>query len=415
MHRGALLPAAAVAALGSLAAAGTASADTFGCRASVVRVTSGLPAIEPLVAANCGGDGAGASGLDLPAQSPATVHADGAYAATATGADGVRTSEAALSNVVATLGQPGQAPGLTVKAQALFARVQYRCTGGVATQVARTSRVTGLQVNDNPDPFAALTPDDGKGGVFQVTNQISGSPLGQALRITANADDPGSGARRALRIELLAPSAGAAPTVTVDLAEAGVTAVCDPPAAGDTASGGGSAAGSGSNQTTSTTVVQRQPAQPGSGSSSALVGASGSGKVVINGRNGGCGRVRMWFTKVKDHGTLKGAPRSATSRFGDRAVLRGVLRSCAGKPIVGARLDVVHEFAGRRLVKTGLKSRAGGRLTLILPMNVSSRALTIAYRGDLARGKITSRQRLRLTVRDRRGRVVRVPPRASLR
>ncbi len=148
MRRGTLV--AAVAALGSLVAAGTAQADTFTCRGSVVRVTSPLPIIEPLVADDCGGDSAGVTGLGLPAESPAHVRADVAYTQTGTDASGVRTAQATLTNVVATLGQPGQAPDLTVKAQALFAQVRYRCVGGVPQQVDRTSHVAGLTVNDSP-------------------------------------------------------------------------------------------------------------------------------------------------------------------------------------------------------------------------------------------------------------------------
>ena len=56
-----------------------------------------------------------------------------------------------------------------------------------------------------------------------------------------------------------------------------------------------------------------------------------------------------------------------------------------------------------RIVVTGLKSRARGRLTLILPNNVDTRTIEFAYRA-LRSGPITSRQRLRLTVRTRSGR-----------
>ncbi len=192
-----------------------------------------------------------------------------------------------------------------------------------------------------------------------------------------------------------------------------MTAACDPPPAPSGATGGG---GSSSQTTVVQSSQQQAPAPPTSAPANPPTGASSTVvPVVINGRNGGCGKVRMWFSKVTRYGTLKGHPILAESRFGERVVLRGTLRSCAGKPIVGARLDVVHEFAGRKLTKTGLKSRSGGKLTLILPMNIASRALTIAYRGDLASGKVSSRQRLRLLVRDRRGRLLRVPPRSSLR
>ena len=113
------------------------------------------------------------------------------------------------------------------------------------------------------------------------------------------------------------------------------------------------------------------------------------------------GRLRMWF--VKSHTRDR---RSLTSRFGHRVVTRGVLRTRGGRGIVGARIDVYHIRADgkRRLVKTGLKSRAGGALTLILPNNVDTRTIEYAYRA-LRPGPITSRQRLRLTVRTKSGRI----------
>jgi hypothetical protein len=113
------------------------------------------------------------------------------------------------------------------------------------------------------------------------------------------------------------------------------------------------------------------------------------------------GRLRMWFVKAKPSDR-----RRYTSIFGHRVVTRGVLRTRKGRGIVGARIDVYHirSDGRRRLVKTGLKSRAKGALTLILPNNVDTRTLEFAYRA-VRPGPITSRQRLRLTVRTKSGRV----------
>jgi hypothetical protein len=113
------------------------------------------------------------------------------------------------------------------------------------------------------------------------------------------------------------------------------------------------------------------------------------------------GRLRMWFVKSRTRNRTR-----YTSRYGTRVVTRGVLRSSTGRGIVGARIDVYHirRDGTRRLVKTGLKSRGRGRLTLILPLNVDTRTIEFAYRA-LRPGPITSRQRLRLTVRTRSGRV----------
>lgn len=102
--------------------------------------------------------------------------------------------------------------------------------------------------------------------------------------------------------------------------------------------------------------------------------------------------LRMWFVKAPRHG------RHHTSRYGTRVVTRGILRGLNGRGIQGARVDVYHIRNGkRRLVKTGLKSRAGGKLTLILPLNVDTRTIEYAYRA-LRPGPITSRQRLSLKV-----------------
>jgi hypothetical protein len=109
-------------------------------------------------------------------------------------------------------------------------------------------------------------------------------------------------------------------------------------------------------------------------------------------------RLRMWFVKAPNRG------RRYTSRYGTRVVTRGVLRARNGRGIQGARIDVYHIRNGKRkLLKTGLKSRAGGKLTLILPINVDTRTIEYDFRA-LRPGPITSSQRLRLTVR-RNGRV----------
>jgi hypothetical protein len=108
-------------------------------------------------------------------------------------------------------------------------------------------------------------------------------------------------------------------------------------------------------------------------------------------------RLRMWFVKTRT--------KRFTSRYGQRVVTRGILRDRAGKAIRGARIDVYHRLRSgkRRLLKTGLKTRSDGRLTLILPLNLDTRGIEYDFRA-LRPGKITSRQILRLTVM-RHGRV----------
>lgn len=118
-----------------------------------------------------------------------------------------------------------------------------------------------------------------------------------------------------------------------------------------------------------------------------------------------CGRLSMRFVR----GTRNLGSRH-TVRFGTRTVTRGRLVTCGSnpRPIVGARIDVVHVLPGnKRRRKTGLRSRANGLLTLILPINLRTRSVEYAYRPDLRSTRVTSRRTLRLTVRNRAGRVLR--------
>ena len=118
-----------------------------------------------------------------------------------------------------------------------------------------------------------------------------------------------------------------------------------------------------------------------------------------------CGRLTMRFVRgTRSLGT------SFTSRFGNRTVTRGTLVTCGSnpRPIIGARVDVVHVLPGnKRRRKTGLRSRAGGKLTLILPIDLRTRNIEYAYRPDLRSTRVTSRVTLRLTVRNTRGRILR--------
>jgi hypothetical protein len=137
-------------------------------------------------------------------------------------------------------------------------------------------------------------------------------------------------------------------------------------------------------------------------------GSSGeNGRVgTSTGPRATCGRLEMHFVR----GRATNAGRSFTSRFGNRTVSRGRLVTCGANPrsIVGARIDVVHILPnGDRRRKTGLRSRAAGRLTLIFPNDLRTRRIEFAYRPNLTTTRVTSRVILRLTVRDRNGRIVR--------
>jgi hypothetical protein len=137
---------------------------------------------------------------------------------------------------------------------------------------------------------------------------------------------------------------------------------------------------------------------PGGAAGSAPNGNIGK----ANGPPATCGRLTMYFDRNR---------KAAISNvFGNRLVTRGRLVTCdrRHRSIVGAKIDVVHIIRGQRhLIKTGLKSRPGGKLTLILPMNLTTRLIEYSYRPNLLSKKVSSRKVLRLTVHDRRGRPVR--------
>jgi hypothetical protein len=139
---------------------------------------------------------------------------------------------------------------------------------------------------------------------------------------------------------------------------------------------------------------------PGGGDATRAGTKSGASLIANGVRGGRCARLRMYF--AKNHKTTH------ASRLGKRAVVRGRIVNCKGKSIVRARIDVVHVVNGKRkLVKTGLRSRSGGNLTLILPSNIKTRTLRFEYRGNLLSTKVTTRSTLHLTVRTRKGNVVR--------
>jgi hypothetical protein len=138
----------------------------------------------------------------------------------------------------------------------------------------------------------------------------------------------------------------------------------------------------------------------GGGDASRAGITSGASRLANGVRGGTCARLRMHFAKNKKA--------SFTSRFGNRTVVRGRIVNCKGKSIVRARIDVVHVVNGKRkLVKTGLRSREQGKLTLILPMNIKTRDLRFEYRGNLLSSKVTSRSTLHIKVRNKKGKLVR--------
>jgi hypothetical protein len=114
-------------------------------------------------------------------------------------------------------------------------------------------------------------------------------------------------------------------------------------------------------------------------------------------------RLSMWFVRNRKQ--------RLTGRAGTRYVTRGRIVDRRGRGIRAARVTVYHYVRGKpRLLKTGLRSRRQGRLTLILPMNLYGdsqgwRRLRFDYRA-FRPGPVTSRQTLRLRIVDKNGRPV---------
>jgi hypothetical protein len=136
--------------------------------------------------------------------------------------------------------------------------------------------------------------------------------------------------------------------------------------------------------------------------------ANGNGHLVTaNGPLARCARLKgVVFTRSRKS-TL-----SQRYRGHDRVVIRGRVVGCGShskQAVVGAQLDVVHIIRGvRHYSKTGVKTRAHGRFTLIEPRNIRSRSIQFAYPGNLAKRKVSSRVTLRYTLRSSKtGRLLR--------
>lgn len=458
-------------ALGALAAAApAASADTaapvFSCRGSAGYLETGLlPRVEPVSAnadapsaanpdgdrAQCASDRGGLPSVVLPpgANPGLQLTLQGLTAETSITPElGPARSQTARSSAATALDPLALNVGgqqIAIRAEALTSNATATCVNG-APVLTGTSQVARLTINGTPIDFPT-----GQDNV--VIDQLQ--PL---LRIVANEQVTTTNAttgdqalvRRALHVQVL-QVAGGAPVANIVLAESKVDthgAVCAPPPPPATCPAGsvpqpgnplvcivmretpsgpcpqGSLDDPNSNNCLF--VIERpcpSGAKPdpttrvcvatsGSGSNGGGGNTSGSGSNGPNGSNGGigsangprvtCGRLSLRFVTT--------GRQALSSRFGKRQVTRGRLVTCGSnpRPIVGARISVVHVLAGgKRLTKTGLRSRPGGKLTLILPLNLRSRTIEYSYRPDLTKKRVSSRANLRLTVRNRKGRILR--------
>jgi hypothetical protein len=370
-----------VAVLASAALASAAQAQpSWQCSASAVSDSlAGNPGANAVVASGnpCVSN---ATGLDnLPSPLGVPTNAVSARTASATTVANPE-NEIAARQAVGAIGRvenlavqlPPGAATTTLGVRAANAQVSGVCVAG-SPVLDGSSEATGLTIGGQEVPIEQAAQ--------QLAQQLA--PLGDVvdLKLNEQVRTGSSLAINALHLKVL--SAAGTPVLEVIAGVANVAFngnVCDP--TGQTPTGPGSSNG----------------ANSGNGSAN----SAGSRTLLANGVRGStCGRLTMYFTA--NH------KRSLTSRLGRRQVVRGRIVNCSGHSIVRARIDVIHVLKNgkRKLVKTGLRSRDGGKLTLILPLNLKTRDLRFEYRGNLLSTRITSRSTLHITVRNRHGKLIR--------
>jgi hypothetical protein len=372
-----------VAVLASAALASAAQAQpSWQCSASAASSSlAGNPGANPVVAAAnpCVSN---ATGLDnLP--SPLGIPADAVSARTSSATTIANPeNEIAARQAVGAIGRvenlavqlPPGAGTTTLGVRAANAQVSATCVAG-SPVLDGSSETTGLTIGGQEVPIEQAAQ--------QLAQQLA--PLGDVvdLKFDEQVRTGSSLAINAMHLKVL--SAAGTPVLEVIAGVANVAfngKVCDP--TGQTPTGPGS-----------------NGANSGNGANGSA-NSAGSHSLLANGVRGStCGKLTMYFTA--NH------KRSLTSRLGKRQVVRGRIVNCAGHSIVRARIDVIHVLKNgkRKLVKTGLRSRDGGKLTLILPLNLKTRDLRFEYRGNLLSTKVTSRSTLHIKVRNRKGKLVR--------
>ena len=373
-----------MAVLASAALASAAQAQpSWQCSASAVSDSvAGNPGANAVVASGnpCVSN---ATGLDnLPAPLGVPTNAVSARTASATTVANPE-NEIAARQAVGAIGRvenlavqlPPGSGTTTLGVRAANAQVSGVCVAG-SPVLDGSSEATGLTIGGQEVPIEQAAQ--------QLAQQLA--PLGDVvdLKVNEQVRTGSSLAVNALHLKVL--SAAGTPVLEVIAGVANVAfngKVCDP--TGQTPTGPGSSNGANSGNS-------------GNGSAN----SAGSHSLLANGVRGStCGRLTMYFTA--NH------KRSLTSRLGRRQVVRGRIVNCSGHSIVRARIDVIHVLKNgkRKLVKTGLRSRDGGKLTLILPLNLKTRDLRFEYRGNLLSTKVTSRSTLHIKVRNRKGKLVR--------
>src|SRR6185312_12612785 len=331
----------AVLASASLASAAQAQ-PSWQCSASAASSSlAGNPGANPVVAAAnpCVSNATGLDNLPSPLGLPAdAISARTSSAITIANPE----NEIAARQAVGAIGRvenlavqlPPGSGATTLGVRAATAQVSATCVAGTPV-LDGSSDTTGLTIGGQEVPIEQAAQ--------QLAQQLA--PLGDVvdLKFDEQVRTGSSLAINAMHLKVL--SAAGTPVVEVIAGVANVAfngKVCDP--------------------------TGQTPTGPGANGANASANSAGSHSLLANGVRGStCGKLTMYFTA--NH------KRSLTSRLGRRQVVRGRIVNCAGHSIVRARIDVIHVLKNgkRKLVKTGLRSRDGGKLTLILPLHLKTR------------------------------------------
>jgi hypothetical protein len=386
---------AAVVTLAGLAASAQAATTggEFNCRASAARVvTFGNPplaTVEP-VRANVAGtpcnNSQSAETVKPTTIGPITADAVRAYTTYNAGPPGSVSSDAIVSSPKIVLG------GLSIGIDAIEAHASATCKDTTnPPTLDSSSKVVNLTINGNTIAIP---------GNSQPFN-LNLAPLVTLHLNEKTTSTPGVVTQRAVHITAIGND------VVVGEAVAG-TATGNPCQGVNTPPGSNTPCPAGSTYDASRNACIIVDAN---GKVTIVAGPfqNGNGHVgTANGPLARCAKLspqRVFFSR--------GHKQSLTQRYRghDRVVIRGVLTTCGSKPkpVVGAQLDVVHVIRGKRQqLKTGVKSRAHGKFTLIEPKNIRTRTIVFRYRPVLTSRKVGSQITLHYTLRSNKtGRILR--------
>ena len=359
-----------VAVLASAALAGAAQAQpSWQCSASAVSDSlAGNPGANAVVASGnpCVSNATGLDNLPTPLGVPANaVSARTSSAATIANPE----NDIAAHQAVGAIGRvedlavqlPPGAGTTTLGVRAANAQVSGVCIAGTPV-LDGSSEATGLTIGGQEVPIEQAAQ--------QLSQQLA--PLGDVvdLKLDEQVRTGNSLSINALHLKVL--SAAGTPVLEVIAGVANVAfsgKVCDP--------------------------TGQTPTGPGGNGANSANGNGGAGSANSAGSHTLLGQrsAREHLRQADD--VLHEEPQAlADQSLRPRARWSAAGSSTAqGYFIVRARIDVIHVLKNgkRKLIKTGLRSRDAGKLTLILPLNLKTRDLRFEYRGNLLSSKVTSR------------------------